>query len=117
MLPTYYVRYEDLVLNPKPVLVELFCFMLEVPSIEGTVCEKRILDYCAKGSDAAAVYKMKAQPVQNLSRNVGMYTPEQLEYLKEECREYLYYFGYVDHPTQADPDTTFLKYDGKVKHD
>ena len=55
-LPTYYVRYEDLVLNPQPVLMELFRFLLEVPSIEGTVVEKRILDYCAKGSESAAAY-------------------------------------------------------------
>ena len=37
--------------------------------------------------------------------------------MKETCREYLYYFGYVDHPTDADPNTTFLTYDKKVKHD
>lgn len=73
-IPTYYIRYEDLCLNPNPVLMELFCFLLDVPSIDGTVVEKRIIDYCAKGSDAAAVYKMKAQPTRNLSRNVGMYT-------------------------------------------
>lgn len=79
--------------------MELFCFMLEVPSIEGTVLEKRVMDYCAKGHDAAAVYKMKAQPIRNLSRNAFMYTEEQINCMKEVCRDYLYYFGYVDHPT------------------
>lgn len=38
-VPTFYVRYEDLCINPLPVLLELFCFLLEVPSIEGTVIE------------------------------------------------------------------------------
>ena len=38
-LPTYYLRYEDLVLNPQPILMELFSFMLEVPDIKGTVVE------------------------------------------------------------------------------
>ena len=75
VVPTYYVRYEDLVLNPEPVLRELFCFLLEVPSIEGTVVEKRVRDYCSKGNEAATVYKAKAKSKQNLSRNVGMYTP------------------------------------------
>ena len=98
-IPTYYVRYEDLVIDPKPVLMELFAFMLEVSSIEGTIVEKRILDYCAKGNNAASVYKLKAQPTRNLSRNVNMYTPEQIEFMKEACRDYLYYYGYVDHPT------------------
>ena len=72
--PTYYVRYEDMCLNPEPVLRELFRFLLEVPSIEGTVVEKRILDYCAKGNAAASSYKLKANPVENLSRNRGMFT-------------------------------------------
>ena len=76
-VPTYYVRYEDLILDPRPVLLELFCFMLDVPSISGTVCEKRINDYCAQGTDTGAVYKMKeARPARNLSRNAGIYTPE-----------------------------------------
>ncbi len=28
LIPTYYIRYEDLVINPEPVLMELFAFML-----------------------------------------------------------------------------------------
>ena len=41
-IPTFYLRYEDLILKPEPVLRELFCFLLEVPSLDGTVAEKRI---------------------------------------------------------------------------
>ena len=41
-LPTYFMRYEDLKLAPVTVLEELFCFLLDVPSIEGTVVERRI---------------------------------------------------------------------------
>lgn len=77
-IPTMYIRYEDMVLNPEPILIELFCFLLNVPSIEGTVVEKRIKDYCAKGSSAASVYKLKADPRNNLSRNAGMFTDEQI---------------------------------------
>ena len=36
-IPTLFIRYEDLKLNPVPVLTELFCFLLDVPSIEGTI--------------------------------------------------------------------------------
>ena len=43
-IPTYLLRYEDLVLDPEPHLIELFQFLLEVPSIEGTLVEKRIKD-------------------------------------------------------------------------
>lgn len=37
--------------------------------------------------------------------------------MKELTRDYLYYFNYVDHPTEADPDTTFVCYDKEVQHD
>ena len=43
-IPTYYVRYEDLILNCQETLEQLFCFLLEVESIAGTVIEKRIRD-------------------------------------------------------------------------
>ena len=84
-VPTYYLRYEDLVLNPEPVLRELFRFLLEVPSIDGTVIEKRIVDYCEKGNSSAAVYKLKFDPKSNLSRHFSVYSPEQIEFIKTEC--------------------------------
>ena len=43
-VPTYYVRYEDMVLNAQETLYGLFCFLLEVPTLEGTVIEKRIAE-------------------------------------------------------------------------
>jgi len=42
IIPTYFIRYEDLITRPTEVLGELFCFLLNVPSIEGTVIEQRI---------------------------------------------------------------------------
>jgi hypothetical protein len=40
-VPTYFVRYEDLILDPVSVLIELFQFLFEVPASEiaGTVLE------------------------------------------------------------------------------
>lgn len=38
-IPTYYVRFEDLRTDPIPVILDLFRFLLDVPSIEGTVIE------------------------------------------------------------------------------
>ena len=43
-IPTYFLRYEDLLKNPERVLKECFKFLLDVPSILGTVVEKRIKD-------------------------------------------------------------------------
>ena len=41
-IPTYFLRYEDLKIDPEPVLTELFCFLLGVPSIEVTVVQQRV---------------------------------------------------------------------------
>ena len=41
-----------------------------------------------------------------------MYTDAQIEALKENCRDFLYYFKYCSHPDedQADSSTTFFDY-------
>ena len=55
-IPTYVLRYEDLCNNPVGVLTELFEFLLEVPSLKGTVCEARIKALAEKGAQSQAVY-------------------------------------------------------------
>ena len=40
--PIYFVRYEDLILNKEVELTELFKFLLEMNSLEGTNIERRI---------------------------------------------------------------------------
>ena len=62
------IRYEDLKLNPKPVLKEMFCFLLDVQSIEGTVIEKRIDEATSEGFTGQQVYALKSTTM-NLSRN------------------------------------------------
>ena len=111
-IPCYYVRYEDLILDPEPVLKELFKFMLGADNIEGTVIEKRIQDYVAQGFSKAKVYNLKTDPSKNLNRNIGAYTTAQKEWLKENCREFNYFFNYSSHPEEgvADPATVFFDY-------
>lgn len=41
-VPVYFIRYEDLVTHPLEQLEKIFCFLLNVESIEGTVIQKRI---------------------------------------------------------------------------
>ena len=55
--------------------MELFCFLLDVPSIEGTVVEKRIKDVSKKGFTSKKVYALKNKTV-NLSKNNHMYSKE-----------------------------------------
>jgi hypothetical protein len=118
-IPIYFVRYEDLLVDPVPALEGLFAFLLDVPTIEGTVVQKRIHDSCAKGTETKTVYKLKST-TKNVSKNVGKYRPEDIKYMKEEVRDYLYYFGYVNHPTE-EHHTACFEYDNggefNVPHD
>ena len=41
-----------------------------------------------------------------------MYTPEQIEFIKTELKDYLYFFGYTDNPDIPDQEnlTPFFKF-------
>jgi len=49
-IATYFIRYEDLRQQPIRPLEELFSFLLDSPSIEGTVIQQRISEVAAAGS-------------------------------------------------------------------
>ena len=49
-VPTLFIRYEDLCVRPIEIFVDIFRFILNVESIEGTVIEKRIFDLVRKGA-------------------------------------------------------------------
>ena len=38
-IPSFVCRFEDLKLDPGRTLTDLFCFLLDVPDLDGTVCE------------------------------------------------------------------------------
>lgn len=85
-IPTYFLRYEDLIAKPVEVLTELFCFLLNVPSIEGTVIEQRILKATAN-SRTNTCYKLKKnQDYSKLLRNTHMYSDEQIAQMKEQLK-------------------------------
>ena len=92
--PVYYVRYEDLILNPAETVSKLFCFLLDLPSIEGTVLEQRINSVCQQGHKGAEVYKLK-EGTGKLNRHAHLYSDAQIEEIKETCKDLFYYFGYA----------------------
>ena len=75
------MRYEDLKVDPKPVLSDLFCFLLDVPSIEGTIVERRINEVTEAGFSNVTAYRLKST-ASSLSRNNHMYTAAQMDYMK-----------------------------------
>jgi len=106
-IPTLIVRFEDLRSNRVETLTKMFKFLLEVPSIEGTVVEARIKEISAISTASSAPYRLKSTST-SLSKNTKMYTPEQLELIKTQMRNFLIYFGYTNQPEGHQPydDTT-----------
>ena len=47
-IPILFVRYEDLVQNPAPILKDVFKFALNVNTIEDTILERRIEEVSAR---------------------------------------------------------------------
>jgi len=114
-VPTYFMRYEDLCTKPVEILKELFCFILNVKSVDGTVIEKRIIDFIESNkTKKSSVYKLKKdQDYTKLLRNEKLYTPELLEHLKTELKDAMCFFGYSNSPESDDQntETSFFNYD------
>lgn len=69
------MRYEDLRTDPVSTLLDCFKFLLDAPSIEGTVVEKRIIENCSLENKPKSVYKLKSTST-SLSRNQELYSNE-----------------------------------------
>ena len=48
----------------------------------------------AKGKDATVLYQLKDNTRQ-LNTNIKRYTKDQIEFIKEEMKDIIYYFGYA----------------------
>lgn len=51
----------------------------------------------------------------NFRANLEMYTPAQIEFVKEVLGDHLYYFGYTNHPTEENP-TEIFKFEKHTEH-
>ena len=57
--PTYFVTYEQLIIDPTRTLKDMFCFLYDVKSVSGTLLEDRIDKICNQGHKGHEVYKLK----------------------------------------------------------
>lgn len=60
-IPTLFVRYEDLVRDPRSCLVDVMKFALGVDSIEGTIVEKRIEEVAVNCTDSSVSFCSSAR--------------------------------------------------------
>jgi hypothetical protein len=80
--------------------MSLFCFLLGVESLEGTLVEAQIKNVTNKGYKDANLggYKLKETTGKFCARK-GLYTADQLEFMDSELRDYMHFFGYASHPS------------------
>ena len=109
-IPSYIFRYEDLVLDPEPILQECFRFLLDVDSIEGTVLEARIKKIAGQDLESKSVYNLKNR-TRKFNRNADMYCEDQMKELKEILKDYNLFMGYSNIGKGEDDPTTFFAYD------
>lgn len=112
LIPTYVVRYEDLLNKPKDTLMGLFKFLLNTKNLKGTVIEKLIEKHTFKDVKKV-VYKPRLGKI-NASKL--KYTKEQLRRIKQLAGQMLKRMGYVNEekPDQVN-ETGFFSDDEEIE--
>ena len=111
-LPTLFIRYEDLVLNPVPVLTDCFRFLLNVHSIKNTIIEKRIKGVAALEIETKTIYPLKDSGL--INKNADMYSDELLNEIKMILKDYNLFCGYTTIGKAKDDQTSFFAYEDGV---
>ena len=101
MIPTYVIRYEDLLSNKKDTLLGLFRFLLNEKDLEGTLIEA-LIEHHAKSKTLKQVYKPRKGKA---NCNKHLYNESQIKKIKQEAGQILKRLGYVNEHTELSNDT------------
>lgn len=102
-IPTYVVRYEDLVNNPQGTLKGLFKFLLNTKNISGTLIDTLIDN---ETSEENKEFYIQNEPGYSFEK----FTEDQLNLIKTEAGCTLLRCGYVKHP-----QTKFFELDSAIE--
>ena len=100
-----------MIADKKAEVEKLFCFLLDLESLEGTNVQRRIDKVMSEGKDQGKSYTLKKTTgVKNA--HLHRYTHEQLKLIKEENIENLFFFGYATYDGQTEDNPTgFFHYE------
>ena len=101
MIPTYVIRYEDLLSNKKDTLLGLFRFLLNEKDLEGTLIEA-LIEHHTKSKTLKQVYKPRKGKA---NCNKHLYSESQIKKIKQEAGQILKRLGYVNEHTELSNDT------------
>jgi hypothetical protein len=99
-------------MNREQSLMDLMRFVLDVPTLEGTIIEQRVKTLAQESAEKGAHYKLK-NTSGNISKNAHMYTSEQMEYLKTELKDFNLFFGYTNNP-HGENQAAFFDYESDL---
>ena len=109
-MPIYFIRYEDLRLNPQETLEGVFKFLLEVPSVDNLNIQRRISEVVNKGHKATVTYNQKVESTDLkkaevkpivFNRNISSFNDDQQKYVSEQLRDFNHIFGYCSQNAPA----------------
>lgn len=110
-VPTIFVRYEDLCNGPEEQLRNIMRYVIGLDNLQGTNAERRIAEVLAKGEKATQTYELK-DTSKKFNSSSKYYTDAQIDFLKEELKDMLYFFGYANNSLSKDANFTgFFSYD------
>ena len=110
LTPTFFLNYEQLITDPESAIKKLFCFLLDVDSIQGTLVEKQIEAVAKLGSSANQMqsYRLKADTGRLCARK-HYYSEELLDYINTNLRDYMHFWGYSNDGVHTS-STCFVTY-------
>jgi hypothetical protein len=110
-VPVFFFRYEDKTTRSTETLSEMFRFIMNKPSIEGTILQQRINKVTADSHthEKRTYYRLKS--FETLNRNISLYNKQQLDLIKSELKDFLYFFGYVNNEQDKENHTAFFNFD------
>lgn len=95
MMPITWTRFEDLVACPKDSLKDLMRVFVGLKDLEGTNAERNVQRVLDIEISKTRTYNLKDSQV-TFNKARLCYTEEQYNFIKEELKEVIYYFGYAN---------------------
>ena len=106
-IPTIFVRYEDLIKDPAPVLKDVFKFVFNISDISGTVLEKRI--------EEVSYFSSRINENEIVEKELQAMSLEQRLAVTNTLASYIDFFGYQSNLTAEALYTTAVS--TQVKED
>ena len=106
----FFTRFEDLLSQPEKELTGLFKYLLDLEDLSGTNIERRIKLAISMGAKASTLYALKKNTGKK-NAHVHRYSDAQIERIKYENADNLFFFGYAHYNGQGENPTDIFKFD------